>query len=122
MKHLAKSLVIASATVLVIGSCRLSHLPGHGNWENKNLQESVISHVTSTLTNGETVEFGSKYSCEDYMENGEARFSANVTYYVVSKDGSKEMRTAHIVCNEDKDSILKWKDIENMDVTDLLNM
>ena len=89
MKKLAKTLVVASAvTVLVFGSCKFKHLPGHGNRENENLKESVINHVSSTLTNGETVEFDSKYSCEDYMENGQVRFSADVIYYIVSKDGT----------------------------------
>ena len=56
--------------------------------------------MSSTLTNGETVEFGGKYLCNDYMENGEARFSANVIYYVVAKDGTKGQRIAHVICNE----------------------
>ena len=97
--------------MLVVCSCKFSHLPGHGNVENKNLQESVIKHVSSTLTNGETVEFGTKYNCDDYMQDGEARFAANVTYYVISKDGTKQQHTARIVTNEDKDVVLDWKDL-----------
>lgn len=121
MKKLTKKIVVASVvTMLVIGSCKM-HMPGHGNWENKNLKESVISHVSSTLTNGETVEFGSKYSCDEYMENGQARFSANVIYYVVSKNGTKKKCTAHVICNEDRDRIIEWKDIENVEIMDLLN-
>lgn len=122
MKKLTKKIVVASVvTMLVFGSCNLKHMPGHGNWENKNLKESVISHVSSTLTNGETVEFGSKYSCDEYMENGQARFSANVIYYVVSKNGTKKKCTAHVICNEDRDRIIEWKDIENVEIMDLLN-
>lgn len=111
MKKLAKTLAIASTAVLVASSCKFSHLPGHGNVEIKNLQESVINHVSSTLAEGETVEFGSKYNCDDYMQDGEARFAANVTYYIISKDGTKQERTARIVTNEDKDEILDWKDL-----------
>ena len=35
----------------------------------------------------------------------------NIPHYVVSADGTKEKHTAHIVCNEDKDRIIEWKDI-----------
>ena len=52
------------------------HLPGHGNVENQNLEEAVVAHVSARLTDGEKVEFVSKYLCEDYMENDEVRFSA----------------------------------------------
>ena len=79
--------------------------------ENKNLEEAVVRHASSLLADGGMVEFVSKYLCEDYKENGEVRFSANVIYYVVSADGTKEKHTAHIVCNEDKDRIIEWKDI-----------
>lgn len=111
MKKLVKTLAIASIAMLVVSSCKFGHLPGHGNVENKNLQESVITHVSSTLANGEKVEFGTKYNCDDYMQDGEARFAANVTYYVISKDGTKQEHCARIVTNEDKDVILDWKDL-----------
>ena len=88
------------------------HLPGHGNWENRNFERAVVSHVSSGLAKGEIVEFDSKYLCEDYKENDEVRFSANVIYYVISKDGERKQHTAHVVCNEDKNQILEWKDIE----------
>ena len=74
------------------------HLPGHGNWENKNFEEAVVNHVSSRFTNNEKVEFGSKFLCEDYKENDEVRFSANVIYYVVSKNGVKEKHIAHVIC------------------------
>lgn len=89
------------------------NLPGHGNWENKNFEEVVVNHASSRLNNGEKIEFGGKYYCEDYKENDEVRFSANVIYYVVSNDGSKEKHVAHVVCNEDKNRIIEWKDIKN---------
>ena len=69
-----------------------------------------MNRVSNTLTGGETVEFRGKYNCEDYKENGEVRFSANVIYDVISKDGTKERRTAHVICNEDKDKIIEWRD------------
>lgn len=87
------------------------NLPGHGNWENRNFEEAVLNHVSSGLADGETVEFGSKYLCKDYKENDEVRFSANVIYYVVLADGTKERHIAHVTCNEDKDRILEWKDL-----------
>jgi hypothetical protein len=87
------------------------HFPGHGNIENKNLEESVVNHVSSTLADGEEVEFVSKYLCEDYMENDEVRFSANVIYNIISKNGLKERHSAHVICNEDKDKIIEWKDL-----------
>ena len=68
------------------------NLPGHGNRENKNLEEAVVRHASSLLADGGMVEFVSKYLCED-------------------ADGTKEKHTAHIVCNEDKDRIIEWKDI-----------
>ena len=89
------------------------NMPGHGNWENKNLEEAVVNHVSSGLTSDEKVEFGGKYLCEDYQENGEVRFSANVIYYIISRNGAKEKHIAHVVCNEDKDRILEWKEIKN---------
>lgn len=87
------------------------HLPGHGNVENRNLEKSVITHVSSILTDGRKVEFAGKYLCKDYIENGEVRFSANVIYNTISENGLKEMHTAHVVCNEDKDKIIEWKDL-----------
>ena len=69
-----------------------------------------LNHVSNTLTDGETVEFRGKYNCEDYKENGDVRFSANVIYDVISNDGTKERRTAHVICNEDKDIIIEWRD------------
>lgn len=89
------------------------NLPGHGNLENQNLEKTVVSHVSSSLINGETVEFDSKYHCRDYKDNDEIRYSANVIYYVISKDGVKEKHIAHVICNEDKDRIIEWKDIDN---------
>jgi hypothetical protein len=89
------------------------HMPGHGNLENKNFEETVVSHVSSKLTHGEKVEFGSKFLCEDYKENDEVRFSANVIYYVVSRNGAKEEHIAHVITNEDKDNIIEWKEIKN---------
>jgi len=89
------------------------NLPGHGNLENQNLEKTIVSHVSSNLLNGETVEFDSKYLCKDYKDNDEKRFSANVIYYVISKDGAKEKHVAHVICNEDKDRIIEWKDIDN---------
>ena len=106
--------VVACIAIVMLYACMKSgqiHLPGHGNLENKNFKESVVNYVSSSLDNGETVEFGSKYLCEDYKEDGEVRFSANVIYYVVSKDGVKEKHVAHVVCNEDKDRIIEWKEI-----------
>ena len=87
------------------------HLPGHGNVENQNLEEAVVAHVTSTLADGKKVEFVSKYLCEDYMENDEVRFSANVVYDIISERGQKERHTAHVITNEDKDKIIDWKDL-----------
>lgn len=87
------------------------HLPGHGNVEKQNLQELVVNHVASTLTNGETVEFVSSYGNDYSKENGDVRFSTNVVYNVITRDGSKEKHTAHVVCNEDRDKIYEWKDI-----------
>ncbi|WP_273160030.1 hypothetical protein [Bacteroides fluxus] len=100
--------------MMIVALTKSGHInmPGHGNWENKNFEEAVINHVSSKLTNGEKIEFGSKFSCEDYKENDEVRFSANVTYYVVSREGTKEKHIAHVVCNEDKDRIIEWKDIK----------
>ena len=80
--------IFAVCLVLFLAVCYATsghlHLPGHGNVEKQNLQEVVVNHVTSTLTNGESVEFVSN---------------------------SKETRTAHIICNEDRDKIYEWKDI-----------
>lgn len=87
------------------------HLPGHGNVENQNLQEAVVAYVSSTLADGKRVEFVSKYLCEDYMENDEVRFSANVVYDIISEMGQKERHTAHVITNEDKNKIIDWKDL-----------
>ena len=113
MKNL-KNVLVITGVMLFVSCVKCGHfnLPGHGNRENTNLIESVVNHVSSQLNNGEKVEFGSKYLCEDYKEKGEVRFSANVIYYVVSKDGSKEKHTAHVVCNEDKDRIIEWKELK----------
>jgi hypothetical protein len=89
------------------------HLPNHGNWENKNFEKAVVNQVSSRLSNSEKVEFGSKFLCEDYKENNEVRFSANVIYYVVSINGTKEKHIAHVISNEDKDRIIEWKEIKN---------
>lgn len=89
------------------------HLPSHGNWENKNFEKAVVNQASSRLSNSEKVEFGSKFLCEDYKENNEVRFSANVIYYVVSTNGTKEKHIAHVISNEDKDRIIEWKEIKN---------
>ena len=106
-------IICCFAIVMLWAYAKSGHinLPGHGNRENKNLEEAVVKHASSLLADGGMVEFVSKYRCEDYKENGEVRFSANVIYHVVSADGTKEKHTAHIVCNEDKDRIIEWKDI-----------
>ena len=98
--------------VLLVLYAQAGHinLPGHGNREQKNLQEAVVNYVASKLTNGETVEFGTKYISDDYKENGEVRYSATIEYYVVAKNGTKEKHTAHVVTNENKDKILEWKE------------
>lgn len=88
------------------------HLPGHGNRENMNFEELVTNHVKTTLALRKKVEFGNRFSCQDYKENGELRFSANVIYYLVSENGLKEMHIAHVVCNENKDKIIEWKEIK----------
>ena len=77
----------------------------------RNLQEAVINHVSSTITNGETVEYlGS--SGNDYIKvDGEPCFSTNVSYYVVSPNGAKEKHSAHVVTNVGRDKIIEWKDI-----------
>ena len=107
--------IIAVCIALFLTVCYATsghlHLPGHGNVEKQNLQEVVVNHVTSTLTNGESVEFVSNYGNDYYTENGDIRFSTNVVYNVIARDGSKEKRTAHIICNEDRDKIYEWKDI-----------
>lgn len=98
--------------VLVVLYAQAGHinLPGHGNREQKNLQEAVVNYAVSQLTNDETVEFGTKYNSNNYKENGEVRYSATVEYYVVAKDGSKVKHTAQVVTNEDKDKIIDWKE------------
>ena len=90
--------IIVVALLLLYAQAGHINLPGHGNREQKNLQEAVVSYAASQLTNGETVEFGTKY------------YSATVEYYVVAKDGTKVKRTAQVVTNEDKDKIIEWKD------------
>ncbi len=114
MKHFKKTsvklLAIVIVVLIVFGRC--GHLPGHGNREESNLKEVVENCVSSTLKDGETVEFGGRYDCEDYKENDEVRFSAKVTYDVVSKDGTKVRHTAFVVCNEDKDKIIEWKELK----------
>ena len=109
------NLAVFIGFMMIIALAKNGHInmPGHGNWENKNLEKAVVQHVSSRLSNGEKVEFGSKFFCEDYKENDEVRFSANVIYYVVSCGGTKEKHVAHVVCNEDKDKIIEWKDITN---------
>ncbi|MCR5575312.1 MAG: hypothetical protein K6F78_10920 [Bacteroidaceae bacterium] len=98
--------------VLLVLYAQAGHinLPGHGNREQKNLQEAVVNYAASQLTNDETVEFGTKYNSNNYKENGEVRYSATVEYYVVAKDGSKVKHTAQVVTNEDKDKIIDWKE------------
>ncbi len=87
------------------------HLPGHGNWEERNFKESIVRHASSMVAHGQKVEYGSKYFCEDYKENDEVRFSARVIYYVVSDDGTIAEHVAQVVCNEDKDRIIDWKEL-----------
>ena len=107
--------IIAVCIALFLAVCYATsghlHLPGHGNVEKQNLQEVVVNYVTSTLTNGESVEFVNSYGNDYYKENGDVRFSTNVVYNVMAPDGSKEKRTAHVICNEDRDKIYEWKDI-----------
>ena len=83
--------IIAVCIALFLTVCYATsgnlHLPGHGNVEISN--------------------YGNDY----YKENGDVRFSTNVVYNVIARDGSKEKRTAHIICNEDRDKIYEWKDI-----------
>lgn len=98
--------------LIVLASAGQLHLPGHGNMTNRSFEEAVVSHVQATLAKGEKVELGSRFLCKDYKENGELRFACNVTYCVVSENGVKEMHTAHVVCNGDKDRIIEWKEIE----------
>ena len=109
----SKKVLVALGVVLIVACAKNGHinLPGHGNREYRNLVESVENYVSSRLHNGETVEFGSKYNCEDYIEKDEVRFSANIVFYVISEDGTPEKHIAHVVCNEDKDRIIEWKDI-----------
>lgn len=96
----------------VLVSTEHLHLPGHGNRENRSFEELVTNHVQTTLTQRKKVEFGNRFSCQDYKENGKLRFSAYVTYYLVSENGGKEMHIAHVVCNGNKDKIIEWKEIK----------
>ena len=107
MKRTITIVAVCIAILMLFAFAKGGHinLPGHGTRENQNLKEAVLGHVSSTL--------GSKYLCEDFMDNGEARFSANVIYYVISLDGTKEQHIAHVICNEDKDRIIEWQDIDN---------
>ena len=89
------------------------HLPGHGNRENKNFEKAVVAYVSSLFTNGEKVEFGEKFLSEDYKENNEVRYAATVVYYVVSGTGAREKHTARVICNEDRDRIIEWKELTN---------
>ena len=52
--------------------------------------EVVVNYVTSTLTNGETVEFVGTYGNDYFKENGDFRFSTNLVYTVIARDGSQE--------------------------------
>lgn len=58
--------------------------------------EVVVNYVTSTLTNGETVEFVGSYGNVYFKENGDFRFSTNVVYMVIARDGSQENVLPHI--------------------------
>ena len=98
--------------LIVLASAGQLHLPAHGSRTNRSFEEAVVNHVQTTLAKGEKVELGSRFLCKDYKENGELRFACNVTYYVVSENGVKEIHTAHVVCNGDKDRIIEWKEIE----------
>ena len=54
-------ILLGCIALVMLFACSKSghiHLPGHGNVEKQNLKEAVVNHVSSTLTNGETVEFG----------------------------------------------------------------
>ena len=107
--------IFAVCLVLFLAVCYATsghlHLPGHGNVEKQNLREAVINHISSTLSNGEKVEFVGNSGNDYFKEDGEARFSTNVSYYVVSPNGSKVKHTSHIITNDDRDKILEWKDI-----------
>lgn len=35
----------------------------------------------------------------------------NQNHNIISWNGLKERHTAHVVCNEDKDKIIEWKDL-----------
>lgn len=115
MKNKTIKITLYAAILLFIAYLKAGHInmPGHGNQEEQNLEKAVSDHVFPTLSNGETIKFGYKYSCNDYMENGEARFSAIIVYHIVASNGEKTGHTAHIVCNEDKTRILKWQEIKN---------
>jgi len=104
-----KKIIIALCVMTVL--CCNCNTPGHGNWENKNLEETVIKHVSANLAKGEKAEFGGKYMCEDYKENDEVRFSATVIYYVVAKNGTKSKHEAKVITNEDKNEIIEWQNI-----------
>lgn len=110
-KFIKVSACIILVLIIAYANSGHIHLPGHGNWENKNLETAVVNHVSPTLSNGEKVILASKYQCEDYKENDEVRFSANIVYYIVSSNRMKKEHVAHVICNEDKDTIIEWKDI-----------
>lgn len=112
-----KLLTVALCLVIVIIAVCLKpghiHLPGHGNWENRNFERAVVQHVASGISQDKKVELIGKYSCEDYEEEGEMKFSAHVIYEIVTTDGARTRHTAHVVCNEDKDTILDWEETHN---------
>lgn len=104
---------IALVLLVVFVTSGHIHLPSHGNRENKNFEKAVVAYVSSQLTNGENVEFVEKFLSEDYKENNEVRYAATVVYYVVSRTGGREKHTARVICNEDKDRIIGWKELVN---------
>lgn len=112
-KMKSKVLACSVAFVMLVAfvNCEHVHLPGHGNIERQNLEESVIGHVASTCTHGEKVVFGGNSGNDYFTVNGKVRFSTNVTYYVVAPNGTKEKHTAYVVCNEDRDTIIEWHDL-----------
>lgn len=112
--HQTIKIVLYIAAVLLAVYLQAGHInmPGHGNRENMNLEETVVRHVSSSLPHGERAVFGCRYLCDDYRQNGEARFSATVVYYVISGNGERAEHTARIVCNEDRSRIIEWQEIK----------